>query len=230
MQLDPEYLRQHYASLSDQALLAVDRADLVEMAQVIFDLEVGRRKPVPPRDTRHGQPTIPRQGDPLDEEADDEEADDDEAEVDEAEVDGETHGAGEEPGWLEEAAEVYSYAVQSATAHAPDAVNARDALEAAGIPCYLDLCEIPREESLSPYGTHRWRLMVPGKLNLRATSVLEREIFNVEFEAGWKTHLEALSDEELRAMNPQVAFGGLYDRVARVNRVYEEEIARRQMK
>ena len=31
MQLDPEYLRQYYASLSDEALLAVDnRADLVE--------------------------------------------------------------------------------------------------------------------------------------------------------------------------------------------------------
>jgi len=34
MQLDPEYLRQHYASLSDEALLAVDRAELVEMAHV----------------------------------------------------------------------------------------------------------------------------------------------------------------------------------------------------
>jgi hypothetical protein len=44
MQLDPEYLRQHYASLSDEAILAIDRADLVEMAQMIFDDEVGRRK------------------------------------------------------------------------------------------------------------------------------------------------------------------------------------------
>ena len=40
MQLDPEYLRQHYASLADDALLEVDRADLVEMARTIFDLEV----------------------------------------------------------------------------------------------------------------------------------------------------------------------------------------------
>jgi hypothetical protein len=193
MQLDPEYLRQYYASLSDEALLAVDRADLVETAQMIFDLEVDRRKLAPPQDTLHGLATIPRRPDPRDEEADD----------GEAEVDGETHGAGEEPGWLEEAAEVCSYAVQSATSHAPDAMNARDALEGAGIPCYLDLCEIPQETSLSPHGTHRWRLMVPGKLNLRASSVLECEISNPEFEAGWKTHLEALSDEELRAMNPQ---------------------------
>ena len=221
MQLDPEYLRQHYASLSDEALLAVDRAELVEMARTILGLEVGRRKLVPPQDTWRGEPTISRQPDPLDEEADD----------DEAEVDGETHVAGEEPGWLEEAAEVYSHAVASATAQAPDtALDARHALEAAGIPCYLDLCEIPPEKSLSPYGTHRWRLMVPYKLNLRATSVVERETFNPEFEAGWKTHLEALSDEELRAMTPQVAFCGLFDRIARVNRVYNEEIARRKLK
>jgi hypothetical protein len=33
MHLDPDYLRQHYSLLSDEALLAVDRADLVEMAQ-----------------------------------------------------------------------------------------------------------------------------------------------------------------------------------------------------
>lgn len=216
MQLDPEYLRQHYASLSDEALLAVDRADLVEMAQRIFDLEVGRRKLVPPRDTR----ISPRQPDLPDEETDD----------DEAEIASETHGAGEEPGWLEDAAEIYSYAVHRGTEPAPDALDARDALEAAGIPCYLDLCEIPPEKSLSPYGTHRWRLMVPGKLNLRATSVLEREISNPEFEAGWKTHLEALSDEELRAMDPQVALCGLFDRIARVNRVYDEEIARRRLK
>ena len=223
MQLDPEYLRQYYALLSDEGLLAVDRADLVETAQTIFDLEVGRRKLVPPRDTRHGQPAIPWQPDPVDADAD--------ADDDEAEVDGETYGAGEEPGWLEEAAEVYSYSVQSATADAPEtAMEARDALEAAGIPCYLDLREVPPEKSLSPYGTHRWRLMVPGKLNLPATSVVEREIFNPEFEAGWRTHLEALSDGELRAMNPQAALCGLFDRIARVNRVYDEEIARRRLK
>ena len=38
--------------------------------------------------------------------------------------------------------------------------------------------------------------MVPGNLNQRATSILERDIFNPEFEAEWKTHLEMLSDEE----------------------------------
>jgi hypothetical protein len=107
------------------------------------------------------------------------------------------------------------------------AASARNALEAAGIPCYLDLYEEPDEESDAQTRTHRWRVLVPGKLNLRATSVLERDIFNPEFEAEWKTHLETLSDDEVRAMNPRVAFCGLFDKVERVNRVYDEEISRR---
>src|SRR5580658_10076178 len=100
MQLDPEYLRQHYASLTDETLLAVDRADLAEIARTIFDLEAGRRQLVPPQDTRHGQPAIPEHPDSLDAET----------EGYEAEVAGEMHAGGEQPGWLEDAAEVYSYA------------------------------------------------------------------------------------------------------------------------
>jgi hypothetical protein len=72
--------------------------------------------------------------------------------------------------------------------------------------------------------------MVPGKRNLQATSVLEREIFNQEFEADWKTHLAALSDEDFGAMHPQAVFCGLFDRIERVNRVYDEEIARRRLR
>jgi ABC-type Fe3+-hydroxamate transport system substrate-binding protein len=71
---------------------------------------------------------------------------------------------------------------------------------------------------------------VPGNLNLRATSVLERDIFNQEFEGTWQAHLETLSDAELRQMNPEVVFCGLFDKVERVNRVYEDELARRKLK
>jgi hypothetical protein len=214
MQLDPEYLRRHYDSLSDEALLAVDRNELVEMAQKILDDELGRRGLNPLRDTRRTHIT-PTQPDPPD---------------GEAEFDGEPPAAGDKPSWLEDAAEVYSHADLPGTTHAADAENARDVLQAAGIPCYLELFEISHETSAAPEPAHRWRLMVPGKLNLRATSVLEREIFNQEFEDDWKTHLEALSDADLRAMNPQVAFCGLFDRIERVNRVYDEEIARRKLK
>ena len=145
-------------------------------------------------------------------------------------MDGEPPDTGDKPGWLEDAAEIYSYADLPGTATAAAAENARAVLEVAGVPCYLDLSEIPQEKSAAPGPTHRWRLMVPGELNLRATSVLERDIFNAEFEAEWKTHLETLSDADLRVMNPQVVFCGLFDRIERVNRVYDEEIARRRLK
>jgi hypothetical protein len=213
MQLDPQDLRRHYASLSDEELLDIDRADLVEMAQMIFDEEVRQRKLASRRETRRplGTRAASTQADVLDEEA---------------EVDEEWPGDGEKPGWLDEAAEVYSI-VDRPGVDPGSAANARDALEAAGIPSYLELCEEPGEESESRTRTHRWRVLVPGKLNFRATSVLERDIFNPEFEAQWKAHLETLSDDEVRAMNPEVAFCGLFDKVERVNRVYDDEIARR---
>ncbi len=136
---------------------------------------------------------------------------------------------GGKPEWLTDAAEVLSRADLPGAVPAADIVDARDVLEAAGIPCYLDLSEIPEEQHSSPPPTHLWRLMVPGNLNLRATSVLDRDMFNQEFEAEWKTLLETLSDEELRGMNPRLAFCGLFDRVERVTRSYEEEIARRRL-
>lgn len=208
MALDPEYLRKHYALLSDEALLAVDRAELVELAQRILDEEVGRRDLSQQTGRTHGLHTnLPDE---------------------EAESDVEPLDTGDQPAWLEDAAEVYSVADLPGTA--PEAAKAHDVLEAAGIPCYLDLFETSREKSVGPEPTHRWRLMVPGKLNLRATSVLERDIFNPDFEPIWKAHLEALSDQELRAMNPQAAFCGLFDRIERVNRAYAEEIARRSLK
>ena len=223
MQLDPEYLRQHYAALSDEGLLEIDRADLVPTAQSIFDREVVRRRLVPLWDKRQAQTTIPRVPDLLDEETED-----NEAEIDEPEHEREVPGFDEKPDWQDEAVEVWSYTVGPETQHW--IAEARDALEAAGIPCYMDLCEIPEEDRNSPEQTHRWQVMVPVKLNLQATSVLECKWTNPEFEAHWKTHLESLSDAEVRAMTPQVVFVGLYDRIERANRVYNEEIARRRLK
>jgi hypothetical protein len=212
MQLDPEYLRQHYDSLSDEALLAVDRNELVEMAQKILDEEVGRRGlarlgAARRMDSIPAQPDLYEKG---------------------TEFDGEPSGSGDKPSWLEDAAEVYSYTDLPGTA--AEAENARAVLEAAGIPCYLDFRRISQKASADPEPTHQWRLMVPGNLNLRATSVLEHDIFNLDFEADWKTHLETLSDEDLLAMNPQIAFCGLFDRIERVNRVFDEELARRKLR
>ena len=209
MPVDFKYLREHYASLSDDALRAINRADLVEAARTCYDDEISRRNLASRRGVRDAYIWKP-----MDEDAG---------------IDGEALDDGGKPEWLKDGAEVLSRADFPGAAPAADIANARDVLEAAGIPCYLDLCEIPEEQSASSPPTHLWRLMVPGNLNLRATSVLDRDIFNQEFEAEWKTLLETLSDEELRGMNPRLAFCGLFDRVERVTRSYEEEIARRRI-
>ena len=41
--IEPEYLRKHYAELSDEALMAVDRGELVELARAFYDEEIERR-------------------------------------------------------------------------------------------------------------------------------------------------------------------------------------------
>jgi hypothetical protein len=207
MAVDLTYLREHYASLSDQALREIKRADLVEGAQRCYDDELARRE-------HARRPAIPDPADVTEEDA---------------EVDAEPPGDENEPDWLEDASEVLSRADRPGSLPADAMVEARDALEAAGIPCHIELSEIPESNDASPPPTHLWRLLVPGNLNQRATSVLERDIFNPEFESEWKTLLETLSDEDLRGMKPEIAFCGLFDRVERVTRAYEEEIARRRM-
>ena len=126
---------------------------------------------------------------------------------------------------------MHSVDVGPGTGAADAATSARDVLEAAGIPCYLELIEITGEEKkLYQLPTHRWQLMVPANLNLRAMSTLQRDIANQEFEAVWRTQLEALSDSELLATNPEIVLCGLFDRIERVTKVYEEEVARRRLK
>ncbi len=192
MQLDTEFLRQHYAAMSDEELREINREDLVEAARQIYDDEIAGRKASVPAPVR--RPAGPPE--------------------EEVELD-----------WLDDAAEAYSsYARPGTTDPSEGSVDARDALEAAGIPCHLELVEEPEQEDRMRF---RWRVMVPGKLIHRATSVIDRDIFNAEFEAQWKAHLEMLSDEELRVMEPQYAFCGLYDRLERINHAYDEELQRR---
>jgi hypothetical protein len=192
MQLDTEFLRQHYAAMSDEELREINRDDLVDAARRIYDDEIAGRKAPAPASVR--RPAGPK---------------DEEVELD----------------WLDDAAEAYSsYARPGTTDPSEGSVDARDALEAAGIPCHLELVEEPEQEDRMRF---RWRVLVPGKLIHRATSVIDRDIFNGEFETQWKAHLEMLSDEELRVMEPQYAFCGLYDRLERINRAYDEELQRR---
>lgn len=211
MSVDLNYLREHYASLSDDALKAVKRADLVEAAQKLFDQEVAKRR-------QSRAPSVPVAA----------EAEADDAEPGEEE-DEEIEATGDEPDWLSDAAEILSRYASPASVPSDDIMDAEHALEAAGIPCYLELFEEQEEKSTAPPPTHRWRLLVPGNLTMRATSILERDISNPEFEAAWRMQLETFSDEELRELTPKVVFCGLFDRIERVTQAYEEELARRRL-
>ena len=48
MQIDPEDFKRHYALLSDDALLEIDRDELVDAARPYYDAELAERKLAPP--------------------------------------------------------------------------------------------------------------------------------------------------------------------------------------
>ncbi len=176
MHIEPEQLREQYDSLSDEALLQIHRADLIEDARRIYDEELARRQLVAARIKEES--SSPEAADagtdfPLDQ---------------------------DHPAWLAEAAEVFSIVDLPGGVPAPEAEKVRDVLLAAGIPCHLELTEVQDPDSEN--SQRQWRVLVPGQLNLYAASVLDRDIYNEEFEAEWKTHLEAFSDKELREMKP----------------------------
>jgi hypothetical protein len=128
--------------------------------------------------------------------------------------------------WLADAAEAFSVFALPRNSESRVA-DACEVLDRAGIPCYSEKIELSLDER-EPYpGTHRWRIMVPGNLNWRAMSTLERDISNPDFEAAWKAFLEAQPERDLPAMHPKLVFCGLFDRIDRVTRVYQEELARR---
>jgi len=203
LKLDTDYLRQHYAELTDEALREIDRNDLVEPARSCFDEEMARRRPWTKPAVEPEPPDIT-----VVEEADDAEP---------ADHDGTT------PPWIKGAATVCSYVGGQVC---DDFAEARDAVEAAGIPCYIDVSKLPPEEA-SPRRDYLYRVLVPGGRNLEALSVVDVRVFNPQIEADWKAHVGELTDAELRAISPEVICAGFLDRAARLKRVYEDEVARR---
>ena len=201
MSIDPEDLREHYASLTDEALLLVERDDLTPTAQRVFDSELRRR------------------GLEL---ADTEEQDDVDAEgtffrsADESP---------EDDGWMENAFPVTTFSDRASGT--VDAAEARDALLAAGIPCQITEHEIDPSDEPVPLPYREYRVMVPGSFSLQATSVLDTSIYNGRLEEEWKTQLESLSDEEFHSLNVDALCAGLLDRVERLRKVYKREVSRR---
>jgi len=206
MRINPEDFRRHYAMLSDEALFSLNRGELIEMAQACYDEEVARRKAARNR---------------ADEGQDDSFSPEELSEEDEFDIDAPS------PDWMEDAACACTFTVNPGAANPPDLAKVRSVLLAAGIPCHITMNEVEEPPKTASRIRHEYCLMVPGALNLNATSVLDRDLFNAEQEADWRSHLEALSDDELRKLNPQVFCAGLLDRAARLKKAYEDEVTRR---
>jgi hypothetical protein len=214
MRIDIEQLRRQYGDYSDEALLEIRRKDLTEIAQACYDEEVRSRG------LGRGAATRPTRDRSVEANA--------VAPAAETQEPGEAEPFfldADEPDWLADAAEVYSEFIHHGTPPA-QAVRARDVLLAGGIPAHLEMLEDQPAEG-QPEPTRQWRVLVPGNLNMQATSVLECEIFNKDFEDQWRAHLQALPDEDLNGADPEVAFGGLIDKLERATRAYKDELARR---
>ena len=215
MRIDPEDLRRHYESLSDEGFLDIDRSDLARVAQGIYDQEIARRgldhPPEQEMEAFHRPLPIFKVG-----------ADRDIASELRADTD-----AGPPPAWLEDAACAWSAFISPVVDYIGTGAEVQTALRDAGIPNRI-VVKPPEPE---PPSTPRslYCVMVPGDLGTRAYSVVEREVFNQMAEAEWRSQLQAFSDEQLRALNPEDFWSALLDRAARMKRAYLNEIAHRKL-
>jgi hypothetical protein len=209
MRVDIDDLRRRYRAMGDEELFATDRADLTEVARECYDEEIAARRRRSPSIVEVGvqhrakpQPVVP-----IMEEA---------APAEAAEI---------EPDWLANAGCACSFTAVPGGDAADQAAYAQDILETVGIPSHLSvLSPEPGDEAAT---RDVLQVMVPGPLLLKATSMLDRDMFNADMEPDWRNHLAELSDAELRLLKPEDICAGLLDRADRLKRVYEEEIQRR---
>jgi hypothetical protein len=202
MQIDPEQFSRHYASLSDDALLEIDPADLTEVARERYEQELRNRNLT------------------------DDFADEPETGRSEYEAASEDPQAADQDddAWRDHAICACSFA-QSRDADTPavNAAEARTVLANAGIPAFIDSDPVDPNTG----GRPEYRVMIPAELRLLAESLLDKEIFNASLEADWAAHLEELPDEDLLAMSADELCAGILDRAARLKRALTRELAHR---
>ncbi len=126
------------------------------------------------------------------------------------------------PAWLPDAACACSFDSFPGQNAASKVDEARGILEEAGIPTYT-VAQRRDPSMLGPQPWYIYELMVPGALNLHALSVLDKEFFNPELEAEWKTHFAALSDDDFHAVNLKDLTAGFEDRIQRLTKAYNDE-------
>jgi hypothetical protein len=221
MRIDPEDLRRHYESLTDEALVNVVRSDLTPPAQGIYNEEIARRglkhqpeqtqEQEPEDDVYHRPPPVFKTG----------------KDWDFASQLGADTDDGPPPAWLEDAACPWSAYIHPNVDYIGAGAEVQAALWDAGIPNRI-VVKPPEPEP--PSTLHSvYCVMVPGDLGARACSVVERKVFNRIAEAEWRSQLQSYSDEELRALTPEDFWGALLDRVERMKRAYLSELARRKL-
>jgi hypothetical protein len=215
MRIDPEDLRRHYESLSDEELLDLDRSDLAPIAQGIYDQQIARRGLDHPPEQEQEEDAYDRPL-PVFKPGEDR---------DFAGEPGLDTGDGPPPDWLEDAACSWSANIYPNSDYMTTGAEVQAALHDAGIPNRIVVKPPEPERPSAPRSLYC--VMVPGDLGSRAVGVVERTVFNRMAEAEWRSQLQSFSDEELRALNPEDAWGALLDRAERMKRAYLDEIARR---
>ncbi len=222
MKIDANDLRRHYESMSDEELLAMDPAELTEIARQVYDEEFARRGLGGDAEESDDEAGVAAHVGTEDEEDEDAEADEDIGDGD-LDID-----EGPPPEWADDAAVACSFSAHRGDNNSKQATRARTVLRAAGIPCCVTL--LPGEGGDDDNKTYFYSVMVPGALTFHATAILDRDLFNELQEKDWRTHLEWLSDTELHALKPEIFCAGLLDKVSRLKRVYADELARRDLK
>jgi hypothetical protein len=203
MQIDQEKLREHYASLNDEELLGIKREDLTEIAQDIYDLEIVHRGLDEASAAKEKIETTEASFSAYYYENDDETAD---------------------PDWHQNGVAVCSMTDQPGSDTANRISKAQTSLQAAGIPSHLSVTRSPEDHYDS------MEILVPARYAMHAHGIMDRDVFNDEFETYWRDHLGLLSNEDLRTLDPEIFCVGLLDRIARMKRAYVEEMAKRNLK
>lgn len=200
MAFDPEHLRKHYQSLSDDALLEIDETELVPEAAAILEAELDERGLLEPAED----------GD-YDTEGDEEGS----APSLSSRIAGRYRLDSAHQDWEEEAAVVLTTVELS-----DDIVDARRALQEIGMPA-----KIRREEAVTEGGTLRayHELIVPGQWALDAISIVDRDVLNQHAEQDWVVHFETMSDEDFSSLDIDILLAGMEDRLERLKNAYYRE-------
>jgi hypothetical protein len=198
MQIDRGKLGEHYAALNDEELLDLKREDLTEAAQGIYDLEIARRGLDKELAAERG---IERTKASLNEShyGDDDETSD--------------------PDWHQDGAVVCVFVDTPGSNSAERTSKAQTSLQAAGIPSHLRVKrEVDSSGMPDPYDT--MEVLVPVRCAMHAAGILDRDLFNNEFETHWRDHIGMLSNGDLLALDPDNFCAGLLDKLERMKRVY----------